>query len=67
MDDAATIWDVDVIVVKNDEDQYSYWPQSRPIPSGWTAVTSPSTRDDCLAYIEKTWIDMRPTSVRCSG
>jgi MbtH protein len=51
-------------VVHNDELQYSIWPEARAIPDGWHATGPSGTRDACLAYIEATWTDMRPRSLR---
>jgi MbtH protein len=52
-------------VVKNHEDQYSIWELGRGTPPpGWDAVGEAGTRDECLAYIEKVWTDMRPRSLR---
>jgi MbtH protein len=55
---------IDYFVVINDEEQYSIWPAHRDIPDGWRAVGDPRTREACLSYIEQTWTDMRPKSVR---
>ena len=52
------------VVVVNDEDQYSIWPTRRPLPAGWTEAGRPGTKDECLNYIEDTWQDMRPRSLR---
>ncbi|MBB4636061.1 MbtH family protein [Longimicrobium terrae] len=52
------------IVLVNDEEQYSLWLADREIPRGWTAVGTPGTRDQCLAYIQEVWTDMRPLSLR---
>jgi len=51
-------------VVVNAEDQYSIWPAGREIPAGWQATGPAGPRDDCLRYIDETWTDMRPRSVR---
>jgi MbtH protein len=51
-------------VVVNDEEQYSIWPVSSPLPAGWTAVGPTGTREDCLAHIAEVWTDMRPRSLR---
>ena len=59
--DDATI---DYVVVINDEAQYSIWPAERDLPPGWHAEGPPRPRDECLDYIEQTWTDMRPKSVR---
>ncbi|MEV4179189.1 MULTISPECIES: MbtH family protein [unclassified Nonomuraea] len=51
-------------VVINGEEQYSVWPADREIPAGWRATGFAGGRDDCLAYIEEVWTDMRPLSAR---
>lgn len=51
-------------VVINDEAQYSLWRPYKPVPAGWTVVVPTGTRQDCLAYIEEHWTDMRPKSLR---
>jgi MbtH protein len=51
-------------VVVNQEEQYSIWPAHREIPLGWTAVGKQGTKEECLAYIEEVWTDMRPLSLR---
>jgi len=52
------------VVVLNDEEQYSIWPDGREIPLGWRAEGTSGTKDECLAHIEKVWTDMRPKSLR---
>ncbi|GIJ44254.1 antibiotic synthesis protein MbtH [Virgisporangium aliadipatigenens] len=51
-------------VVVNAEEQYSIWPNGRENPLGWFDVGPSGPRSECLAYIETTWTDMRPLSVR---
>jgi MbtH protein len=51
-------------VLVNDEEQYSIWPQAKPVPDGWKAVGVSGTKAECLAYIEEVWTDMRPRSLR---
>lgn len=51
-------------VVVNHEEQYSIWPQFKNTPNGWKEVGMEGSKEDCLAYIEKVWIDMRPLSLR---
>lgn len=51
-------------VVVNDEEQYSIWPVGRALPLGWRVAGKQGTRTECLAYIEETWTDMRPRSLR---
>jgi MbtH protein len=51
-------------VVLNHEDQYSIWPADREIPRGWRAAGKQGKKEQCLAYIEEVWVDMRPLSLR---
>jgi len=51
-------------VVVNDEEQYSIWPAHKPMPPGWRAVGKEGRKAACLAYIDATWTDMRPRSLR---
>lgn len=52
------------VVVINDEEQYSIWPADRDLPLGWRRDSFAGTEEECLAYIEETWTDMRPASLR---
>jgi len=52
------------VVVMNDEEQYSIWPDDQRIPDGWRAVGTRASKAECLQYIEDTWTDMRPLSLR---
>jgi MbtH protein len=59
--------DDDTVVLKvvvNDEEQYSYWPADREIPSGWHDTGVQGTKDECGAYVRQVWTDMRPKSLR---
>lgn len=51
-------------VVVNHEEQYSIWPLTRTIPAGWQEAGKQGTKEECLAYIEAVWTDMRPLSLR---
>lgn len=51
-------------VVVNHEEQYSIWPDFKPIPNGWRAVGKSGPKATCLAYIKEVWTDMRPLSLR---
>jgi MbtH protein len=50
--------------VVNEEEQYSIWPQGRPLPPGWRDAGSAGTKEECLQFIENVWTDMRPLSLR---
>ena len=52
------------VVVINDEEQYSIWFAERRLPAGWRSVDKVGTKAECLQFIEETWTDMRPRSVR---
>ena len=52
------------LVVVNHEEQYSIWPAERELPAGWRAVGDKGTKQECLAYINRVWTDMRPLSLR---
>ena len=51
-------------VVVNHEGQYSIWPTFKEIPLGWKKAGINGTKEECLAYIDKVWTDMRPLSLR---
>jgi MbtH protein len=51
-------------VVTNHEEQYSIWPASRELPAGWTDAGKSGSKEECLAYIEEVWTDLRPLSLR---
>jgi MbtH protein len=51
-------------VVLNHEEQYSIWPDGRDLPDGWRAAGKTGTEEECLAYIDEVWTDMRPLSLR---
>jgi len=51
------------LVLRNDEHQYSLWPSFADVPDGWQVVHGATTRESCLAYVERHWTDMRPRSL----
>jgi MbtH protein len=51
-------------VVVNHEGQYSIWFADRENPPGWTDEGKSGPKEECLAYVERIWSDMRPRSVR---
>lgn len=62
--------DTPYVVVVNDEEQYSLWERSAPLPAGWAADgfagAFGGTREQCLAHIEEIWTDLRPRSLRAA-
>jgi MbtH protein len=59
-DDDDTLFNV----VVNHEEQYSIWPDYKPIPLGWRAAGKHGKKKECLDFIEQVWTDMRPLSLR---
>lgn len=51
-------------VVVNHEGQYSLWFDDRENPAGWTDAGKSGTKEECLAFVEEVWTDMRPLSLR---
>ena len=51
------------LVLINDEGQYSLWPAFAVIPKGWNQVLGPEPREECVAYINEHWVDLRPRSL----
>lgn len=51
-------------VVVNHEEQYSIWPADRELPLGWRNAGKTGSKEECLAYIDEVWTDMRPLSLR---
>jgi MbtH protein len=51
-------------VVVNDEEQFSIWPAHKENPAGWHDAGKTAGKEECLAYIEEVWTDMRPRSTR---
>ncbi|MGE7989456.1 MbtH family protein [Pseudomonas sp. NPDC089554] len=56
--------DTRFLVVVNDEQQYSIWPDYKSVPQGWRSTGCEGSKQECLAYIESVWTDMRPLSLR---
>lgn len=50
-------------VLINEEGQHSLWPTFVDVPSGWTVVHGPESRQSCLNHVEENWTDMRPKSL----
>ena len=51
----------------NHEQQYSLWPTFQVVPDGWAVAYGDPTggsRQEVLDWIERTWTDLRPRSLR---
>lgn len=51
-------------VLVNHEEQYSLWPLDKAPPVGWRQTGPTGSKETCLAYVNATWTDMRPLSLR---
>jgi MbtH protein len=51
------------LVLVNAEGQHSLWPAFADVPAGWTVAFGKDSRQKCLEYVERTWVDMRPASL----
>lgn len=51
------------LVLVNNENQHSLWPEFALVPQGWDTVFGPEKRPACIDYIETNWTDMRPASL----
>jgi MbtH protein len=51
------------LVLVNEENQHSLWPEFVPVPAGWRPVHGPADRQACLDYVETNWTDLRPRSL----
>lgn len=51
-------------VLRNDEEQYSLWLAGLDVPSGWHRVGTEGSKEECSAYVDEVWTDMRPLSLR---
>jgi MbtH protein len=56
--------DARYVVLRNDEEQYSLWLADLDVPAGWQMADMTGTKDECMAYVDKVWTDMRPRSLR---
>jgi len=53
------------ILLVNREEQYSIWPHWKAVPGGWAVVEGvKGDKNTVLDYVETTWVDMRPKSLR---
>ncbi|WP_018157650.1 MbtH family protein [Demetria terragena] len=61
-DDSGRFW-----ALVNQEQQYSLWPTFQTVPGGWAIAfggAEGASRQEVLEWIEQTWTDLRPQSLR---
>jgi MbtH protein len=56
--------DAPCLVLVNAEGQYSLWPSALAVPDGWEVRLRDAPRQECAAYIDAHWTDLRPRSTR---
>ncbi|SDI11519.1 MbtH protein [Actinokineospora alba] len=54
----------DCLALVNDEEQYSLWPADLTVPQGWRVAHGPASAREIADYIDQTWTDQRPKSLR---
>ena len=55
--------DAKYFVLINGEGQHSLWPVFADVPDGWEVIFGEDGRQECLAFVEKNWTDLRPKSL----
>ncbi|WP_035805130.1 MbtH family protein [Kitasatospora mediocidica] len=51
------------VVLVNDQNQHSLWPNHIEVPAGWTTAFGQNNRQACLDYIDQHWTDLAPQRV----
>lgn len=51
-------------VLVNNEEQHSLWPTFADVPAGWQVAYGEADHASCLDYIERSWPDIRPKTLR---
>ena len=51
---------LEFVILVNALQQHSLWPLFKTIPQGWKQLFGPSSRENCLEYVETNWTDIRP-------
>jgi MbtH protein len=51
-------------VMVNSEEQYALWPAHLDNPLGWRETEKNGSKEECLAFVKETWMDMTPLSIR---
>lgn len=54
-------------VLINHEEQHALFPTELPVPDGWREAGFGGTEDECVEYVDRTWTDMTPLSLRADG
>jgi uncharacterized protein YbdZ (MbtH family) len=52
------------VVLVNNEEQHCLWLSHKEIPAGWRLVHGPGPKVACREFVEQSWKDMTPLSLR---
>jgi MbtH protein len=55
------------LVLGNTDGQLSLWPAAIDVPAGWSVILGVSSRDACLAHVERHWADDRSCRTASTG
>lgn len=48
-------------ILRNDQGQYSLWPQQCELPAGWRVVCEPLPQDACQQWLAENWQTLVPS------
>lgn len=48
------------LILVNELNQHSIWPDALPIPDGWRVIHGPSERHMAVNFVDTHWTDLRP-------
>jgi len=51
-------------VIINTEEQYALYPAELEPPDGWRPDGCTGTEQECIAYVDEHWTDLRPLRLR---
>ncbi|WP_410652698.1 MbtH family protein [Amycolatopsis sp. cmx-4-54] len=51
-------------VLVNHEEQHGLFPAELPLPGGWREAGFSGSEEECVAFVDRTWTDMTPLSLR---
>jgi MbtH protein len=51
-------------VLVNAEEQFGLYPAHLPPPDGWRARGCVGTEQECRAFVDEHWVDLRPAGLR---
>ena len=52
--------DLNFLVLLNEKEQYSLWPEFSSVPKGWKIILGPISKKECIEYVERHWKAINP-------